>query len=74
MGTDPEAELTLAEARAKLDRLTPAQANAAHHDGAILIDIRSELQRSTDGELPGAKRFPATPPIAIRRWRAATSN
>ena len=37
MGADPEAELTveqlLDEARAKLDRLTPAQANAAHHEG-----------------------------------------
>ena len=69
MGADPEAELTveqlLDEARAKLDRLTPAQANAAHHDGAILIDIRSELQRSRDGELPGAKRFARN----VLEWR-----
>jgi rhodanese-related sulfurtransferase len=66
---DPEAELTvehlLDEARAKLDRLTPAQANAALDDGAILIDIRSEVQRSTDGELPGAKCFARN----VLEWR-----
>ena len=59
MSADPHAELTveqlLDQARAKLDRLTPAQASAASDDGAILIDIRSEPQRSRDGELPGAR-------------------
>jgi rhodanese-related sulfurtransferase len=69
MGTDPEAELTveqlLDEARAKLDRLTPAQANSALDDGAILVDIRSELERSRDGELPGAKRFARN----VLEWR-----
>jgi rhodanese-related sulfurtransferase len=66
---DPDAELTveqlLDEARAKLDRLTPAQARAAHDDGAILIDIRSELHRSRNGELPGAKCFARN----VLEWR-----
>jgi rhodanese-related sulfurtransferase len=44
----------LAEARSKLDRLGPAEAHAAVGAGGLLIDIRSELQRSRDGELPGA--------------------
>lgn len=71
---DPEAELTveqlLDQARAKLDRLTPAQANAAHRDGAILIDIRPEAQRSTDGELPGAKCFARN----VLEWRLDPSS
>lgn len=59
MGLDPNPELTveqlLEEARAKLDRLTPPQASAALDAGAMLVDIRSELQRSSEGELPGVK-------------------
>ena len=66
---DPEAELTveqlLDQARAKLDRLTPAQASAASDDGAILIDIRSQPQRSRDGELPGARRIARN----VLEWR-----
>jgi rhodanese-related sulfurtransferase len=44
----------LAEARAKLERLSPAEAHAAAAGGALLVDIRSESQRADDGELPGA--------------------
>jgi rhodanese-related sulfurtransferase len=69
MGTDPQPKLTveqlLNEARAKLDRLTPAQATAAVDAGAILVDIRSEQQRSRDGELPGAKRLARN----VLEWR-----
>jgi rhodanese-related sulfurtransferase len=72
---DPEAELTveqlLDQARAKLDRLTPAQANAAHRDGAILIDIRPEAQRSTDGELPGTPIPDHCPPSSCSAKRFA---
>jgi rhodanese-related sulfurtransferase len=71
---DPEAELTveqlLDQARAKLERLTPAQANAAQDDGAILIDIRPEGQRSNDGELPGAKCFSRN----VLEWRLDPSS
>ena len=71
---DPEAELTveqlLDEARDKLDRLTPAKANAALDYGAILIDIRSEVHRSADGELPGAKCFARN----VLEWRLDPSS
>jgi rhodanese-related sulfurtransferase len=54
-----EPELTVAqlleEARSKLERLTPREASDAIGAGGILIDIRSEAQRSSDGELPDAK-------------------
>jgi rhodanese-related sulfurtransferase len=58
-------ERLLAEARSKLKRLAPTEAKAAVGDGALLIDIRSELQRSRDGELPGAKRIPRN----VLEWR-----
>jgi rhodanese-related sulfurtransferase len=45
----------LAEARAGLTRLSPAEAQAAVDAGAVLIDIRSDSQRARDGRLPGAK-------------------
>ncbi|MGZ4613276.1 MAG: rhodanese-like domain-containing protein [Kineosporiaceae bacterium] len=44
----------LAEARARLVRLTPQQARDAVLRGALLVDIRPERQRATEGELPGA--------------------
>jgi rhodanese-related sulfurtransferase len=44
----------LAEARAHLQRLTPAQAEAALHDGAVVVDIRPAAQRQQEGELPEA--------------------
>jgi rhodanese-related sulfurtransferase len=44
----------LAEARARLDRLAPAQAFAAFSDGAVLVDIRPEAQRAREGGIPGA--------------------
>jgi rhodanese-related sulfurtransferase len=44
----------LAHARARLVRLTAAQAWSAFRDGAVLVDIRPEFQRRADGELPGA--------------------
>lgn len=47
-------EELLAEARAGIDRLTPAAALAATRDGALLIDIRPREQRDRDGLLPGA--------------------
>lgn len=42
----------LAEARARLDRLTPAEA-AAEPD-AVLVDIRPVAFRAAEGEIPGA--------------------
>jgi rhodanese-related sulfurtransferase len=44
----------LAEARAELVRLTPAEALAAVRAGARMVDIRPVEQRDRDGRIPGA--------------------
>jgi len=44
----------LADARTRLARLDPAQADAAVRDGAVLVDIRPAAQRAAEGEIPGA--------------------
>jgi rhodanese-related sulfurtransferase len=44
----------LAEARQRLQRLTPDQAAAAHRDGAVLVDIRPQAQRAREGEIDSA--------------------
>jgi hypothetical protein len=49
-------EDVLTAARARLQRLTPEQAAAAQRRGALMIDTRTEVQRSEQGELPGADR------------------
>ena len=41
----------LAEARAGLHRLTPAEAAAS---GLLLVDVRPHAERAADGEVPGA--------------------
>ena len=55
----------LAEARAKLVRLTPDEALAAVKAGAIMIDIRPADQRERDGSLPGARVIPRN----VLEWR-----
>jgi rhodanese-related sulfurtransferase len=44
----------LADARSRLIRLNPHQAEAAVHAGALLVDIRPEINRASEGRLPGA--------------------
>ena len=44
----------LAGARARLARVTPAQAAAAAASGALLIDTRPESFRRAEGTIPGA--------------------
>jgi rhodanese-related sulfurtransferase len=44
----------LAEARAQIDRLTPAETREAVSAGAILVDMRPLEQRQRDGLVPGA--------------------
>lgn len=44
----------LADARAELDRVTPAQADALRRDGALLVDIRPHANRLAEGEIPGS--------------------
>lgn len=52
MTTDLDA--WLAEQRAGLERVTPAEAAREAADGAILVDVRPAWQRETDGEIPGS--------------------
>jgi rhodanese-related sulfurtransferase len=56
----------LQEARARLERLAPEEAASAIRGGALLIDIRSELQRARDGVVPGAIHHPRN----VLEWRA----
>lgn len=44
----------LAEARSRLDRLSPGQAMAASRAGALIVDIRPAAQRAAEGEVPGS--------------------
>lgn len=44
----------LAEARSRLRRVGPRQAAAEIRAGALLVDIRPQAQRATEGEVPGA--------------------
>jgi rhodanese-related sulfurtransferase len=49
------AEQLLGQARCRLERLSPERAHAAVPFGALLIDIRSEVQRERDGVIPGSR-------------------
>ena len=44
----------LSAARARLERVDPAAAQAAMSSGALLVDIRSDSQRAADGIVPGS--------------------
>jgi rhodanese-related sulfurtransferase len=55
----------LAAARARLQRVRPADALDAVRRGAVLIDIRSEAQRDADGVIPGALFHPRN----VLEWR-----
>lgn len=67
-------EELLASARAKIERLSPAEAAEATEAGdageAVLVDIRSELQRSRDGVIPGALHHPRN----VLEWRMDPSS
>ena len=60
----------LAAARARLDRVDPAAAQAAMDDGALMVDIRSESQRSRDGMVPGSMFIPRN----TLEWRVEQIN
>ena len=62
-------EELLAEARRGLRRVDPAEAAAAIAAGALLVDIRSELQRDRDGRVPGAVFIPRN----VLEWRCDPS-
>ena len=48
-------EQLLEEARARLRRLSPAEAADAQAAGALVVDIRPAAQREREGEMPGAR-------------------
>jgi len=47
-------DTVLAQARSRLRRLGPLEAADAVASGAVMVDIRPERQRATEGEIPGA--------------------
>lgn len=55
----------LSTARQRLERVHPADALDALRQGAVLVDIRSELQRQADGVIPGARFYPRN----VLEWR-----
>jgi rhodanese-related sulfurtransferase len=55
----------LAEAEARIERLSPAEAATALERGATLIDIRSDASRERDGVVPGSLHIPRT----VLEWR-----
>jgi len=48
-------EQLLDDARARLRRLSPAEAADAFAAGALLVDIRPTAQREREGDVPGAR-------------------
>jgi rhodanese-related sulfurtransferase len=55
----------LADARACLDRVTPAAAFEAMGAGAVLVDTRSQDERERQGFVPGAVHYP----LSVVLWR-----
>ena len=58
-------EELLAQARATIGRLSPAEALAAVEDGGLIVDIRSTDARRRDGIVPGSIHVPRT----VLEWR-----
>jgi rhodanese-related sulfurtransferase len=54
MGQHASVDRLLEAARARLDRVRPADLAAELAEGALVVDIRPAEQRDRDGELPGA--------------------
>lgn len=59
----------LRDARARLRRLTSAEARAAAEAGGLIVDIRSEAQREEQGLAPGAHFVSRN----VLEWRADPS-
>ena len=62
---DESVDELLSQARSRLLRLSPAEALDAAKDGAVIVDIRSESQRSADGVIPDARFIPRN----VLEWR-----
>jgi rhodanese-related sulfurtransferase len=59
-------EQLLAEARAGVRRLGPAEARDAAARGALLVDVRAPDDRLAEGAIPGALHLP----LSVLEWRA----
>lgn len=44
----------LANARARIGRLTPAEVQSAVEDGAVVVDTRDSADRAAEGVIPGS--------------------
>ena len=55
----------LEAARSRLERMEPAEAQAALQHGALLVDIRPAEQRARHGEVPGAHQVERN----VLEWR-----
>jgi rhodanese-related sulfurtransferase len=55
----------LEAAEANIERLEPAEALAASAQGALLIDIRADVDRERDGIVPGSLHIPRS----VLEWR-----
>ena len=55
----------LDRARSQIERLEPTEAAAAVERGALLVDIRSDLERERAGIVPGSLHIPRT----VLEWR-----
>ena len=60
----------LADARARLHRLEPADAHAAMEQGGVLIDTRCAELRRRDGSIPGSIQIP----LSVLFWRLDSSS
>ena len=58
-------DLRLGEARERIRRLTPEDAEGAIRAGALLVDVRAENNRERDGIVPGSLHIPLT----VLEWR-----
>jgi rhodanese-related sulfurtransferase len=63
--TRPTIGAMLEAARARIDRLEPAEALAAQQHGALLIDTRATDTRAGLGVIPGAVHVP----LSVLYWR-----
>jgi rhodanese-related sulfurtransferase len=61
----PTIDKVLDRARRRLKRVTPEQAAAEQSQGALLVDTRTDAQRASDGEIPGALVIDRT----VLEWR-----
>lgn len=58
-------EELLARARARLERVSPEEAERERRQGSLLVDIRSDEQRARDGVVPDAVYIPRN----VLEWR-----